>query len=194
MKMDVFLVLQILFDAVLLFGIFFLFHFSVNQNLKKKEEIDIVKNIQVQEVKENLEKILSSTKQSGKDASEEIQEKINDIEQKVEAFNRNFKKLEKQLNLKLALARESSSGAENIEAMDLPKDKKNILSETNGSERKTIQKNGYSIGFSSTVIKQVYEMMDSNKEIAEVIKATKLTKAEISLILNLRENRFTAPN
>ena len=43
--MDVFLALQILFDSVLLFGVLFLFHFSVNQQQKKKEEFDIVKNI-----------------------------------------------------------------------------------------------------------------------------------------------------
>ncbi len=198
--MDVFLILQILFDAVLLFGVFFLFHFSVNQNLKKKEEIDIVKNIQVQEVKENLEKLLSSAKQSGKDALEEIQEKINDFERKVEAFSGDFRKLEKKSSLKSTLAKESNSVDDemDIKIIDLPKGEKHALFENNRprikKNRKNVQENDYSIGFSSTVIKQVYKMIDDNKEIAEVIKATKLTKAEISLILNLRENRFTTPN
>src|SRR5271154_5849733 len=104
--MDVFLILQILFDSVLLFGVLFLFHFSVNQQQKKKEEFDIVKNIQVQEMKENLEKLLLTMKQLGKDVSDDIQKKIGESEEKAEAFKKNLKKLESQLSMTMELADE----------------------------------------------------------------------------------------
>ena len=69
-----FWVLQILFDSVLLFGVLFLFHFSVNQQQQKKEEFDIVKNIQVQEMKENLEKLFIDNETAGeKTVSDDIQ-------------------------------------------------------------------------------------------------------------------------
>jgi hypothetical protein len=205
--MDVFLILQILFDAVLLFGILFLFHFSVNQQQKKKEEFDIVKNIQVQEMKENLENLSSAVKQLGKDVSDDIQKKINEFEIKNKTFNESVKKNEKQLNRKSDLSQEVAGEKDALESaivnLNTSKKAKLILNkkdkdksdlETEKSKTSFVSKSGYSVGFSSAVIKQVYKLVDSNKEISEVVKVTKLTRAEISLILNLRENRFTAPN
>ena len=205
--MDFFLILQILFDAVLLFGILFLFHFSVNQQQKKKEEFDIVKNIQVQEMKENLEKLLSAMKQLGKDVSDDIQKKITESEVKTKAFDESVKKIEKQLNFKNSLSQEmcgieDEPGNRIINSKisrkaELFLDEKEIDKSTFEIKKKKtnlVSKDGYSVGFSSAVIKQVYKMVDSNKEISEVVKTTKLTRAEVSLILNLRENRFTAPN
>jgi hypothetical protein len=207
--MDVFLILQIVFDAVLLFGILFLFHFSVNEQQKKKEEFDIVKNIQVQEVKENLERLLAAMKQLSKDVSNDIQNKIDESEEKIKVFNQSIKKIENQF--KTTLEPTEKVGAEindfknEIENIRTATNKKNeIFSDAGRVEktkvpsakaaRKSIALTGHSIGFSSGIIKQVYKMIDSNRDIAEVVKATKLTKAEVNLILNLRENRFTAPN
>jgi hypothetical protein len=207
--MDVFLILQILFDSVLLFGVLFLFHFSVNQQQKKKEEFDIVKNIQAQEMKENLEKLLLTMKQLGKDVSDDIQKKISESEEKAEAFKKNLKKLEGQLSMTMELADEV--GAERvrpgnkvrlINSAENKKEKissngKNIdksLSRVEKRKRVLKSQTGYSVGFSSEIIKQVYKMVDNNEDINVILKATKLSKAEIQLILNLRENRFTAPN
>ena len=55
--MDIFLILQILFDATLLFGVIFLFHYSVNQAQRKREELEILKNVQIQEMKENYSRL-----------------------------------------------------------------------------------------------------------------------------------------
>jgi preprotein translocase subunit YajC len=207
--MDIFLILQILFDFVLLFGVLFLFHFSVNQQQKKKEEFDIVKNIQVQETKENLEKLLLTMKQLGKDVSDDIQKKISESEEKTEVFKQNIKKMEAQLSMtvelieevgaergrlenKIKLIRSTTNGKEKLPSDDKITDKS--VSRVERKKRVSKPQNGYSVGFSSGIIKQVYKMVDNDLDINEILKATKLSKAEIQLILNLRENRFTAPN
>jgi hypothetical protein len=205
--MDIFLILQILFDAVLLFGILFLFHFSVNLQQRKKEEFDIVKNIQVQEMKENLEKLLSTMKQLGEDVSADIQKKIAEFEGKTEVFNDDIKTFERKINLKFELSKKETiekadlktkiaalSTNENLKLISKKKVLDKRISGFEKKQKKIIAKPNYSTGFSSGIIKQVYKMVDGNSGISEVVKATKLTKAEISLILNLRENRFTAPN
>jgi predicted nuclease with TOPRIM domain len=207
--MDVFLILQILFDAVLLFGILFLFHFFVNQQQRKKEEFDIVKNIQIQEMKENLEKLLSTMKQLGEDISDDIQKKITEFEEKTESFNDDIKIIEREKNFKFEMSKKESNEEDDLknkikiistpinEKVKLISKKKGIDKNISGLEKKKKEFNAkpnYSTGFSSGVIKQVYKMVDGNCGIGEVVKVTKLTKAEISLILNLRENRFTAPN
>jgi hypothetical protein len=207
--MDVFLVLQILFDSVLLFGVLFLFHFSVNQQQQKKEEFDIVKNIQVQEMKENLEKLLLTMKQLGKDVSDDIQKKISESEEKAEAFKKNLKKLESQLSMTMELADEVGAERARLENKTRLINSGASKREKTGSNEKNTEKSfsrvekrkkvlrsqsGYSVGFSSEIIKQVYKMVDNDVDINEILKATKLSKAEIQLILNLRENRFTAPN
>ncbi len=207
--MDVFLILQIIFDTVLLFGILFLFHFSVNEQQKKKEEFDIVKNIQVQEMKENLEKLLSEMKQLGKDVSGDIQNKIEESEEKIKVFNQNIKSFENRFKVTLDFSEKTATGKSKLKnkikviraassrTNEVSLDDKGIDENASsiGKETKSlIPKTGYSIGFSSGIIKQVYKMIDSHRDIGEVVKATKLTKAEVNLILNLRENRFTAPN
>jgi hypothetical protein len=208
--MDVFLVLQILFDAVLLFGVLFLFHFSVNQQQRRKEELDIVNNIQVQETKENLEKLLTTMKQLGKDVSDEIEKKIAESEEKAEVFNRSIQKLETELKATMELAGEITAERNRLEGKvkvirsmpdkreKLPSDEK-ISSRTSSKSEKRkkipeVKSNPYSVGFSSGVVRQVYKMADAEAELAEIARVTKLSKAEVSLILNLRENRFTAPN
>jgi len=207
--MDIFLILQILFDSVLLFGVLFLFHFSVNQQQKKKEEFDIVKNIQVQEMKENLEKLLLTMKQLGKDVSDDIQKKISESEEKAEIFKQNLKKLEGQLSMTMDLAEEVNAERGRLENKirlirstaskkeKLPSDEKvtnRSISRAEKKKKSLTPRAGYSVGFSSGIVKQVYKMIDSDSDINEISKVTKLSKAEIQLILNLRENRFTAPN
>jgi hypothetical protein len=207
--MDVFLVLQILFDAVLLFGVLFLFHFSVNQQQKKKEEIDIVKTIQVQETKESLEKLLFTMRQLGKDVSDDIQAKINESEEKAGVLQESLKVVEERLNATLDFSGSVNADRGRLKnqvrsAKKMPNKKERLPSDEKGADKvvsrsekkkKTlVPKIGYSVGFSSGIVKQVYKMVDGNSDINEISKSTKLSKAEIQLILNLRENRFTAPN
>src|SRR5579872_1103166 len=113
--MDFFLILQVLFDAVLLFGVMFLFHYSVNHSRKKKEESDILKNIQVQEIKENLQELLLTLKQLGKEVSDNIQEQVRDAEDKTETFKKLIQKLQKDLNKTLILAEEVGNEKNRLE-------------------------------------------------------------------------------
>jgi hypothetical protein len=192
-----------------LFGILFLFHFSVNLQQKKKEDFDIVKNIQIQEMKENLEKILSMMKQLGKDISDDIQKKVTESDDKIKVFNENVKNLEKELNTKFELIEktrgeksELGSTAKTKHSVKNKKEKfisvkKDTPEIAFGAEKKkgnSTPKTGHSISFSSNIVKQVYRMSDNNKTISHIVQETNLTRAEISLILNLRENRFTASN
>jgi septal ring factor EnvC (AmiA/AmiB activator) len=113
--MDIFPILQILFDAVLLFGILFLFHFSVHQSRKKKEEADILKNMQVQEIKENLQELLMTLKQLGKEVSDNIQEQVKEAEEKTDYFKKIIQKLQKDLNKTALLAEEITGEKKHLE-------------------------------------------------------------------------------
>lgn len=212
--MDLFLVLQILFDAALLFGILFLFHFSVHQTQKKKEEWDILKNAQVQEIQENLQELLMTLKQLGKEVSDNIQEQVREAEEKAEAFKKATLKLQKDFQKVMKLAEEvegeKSHLEEKIKAIETAKRKsasksaprKQFSSHPEGREPEAAGANpklGFErptdgLGFSSGVVEEVYKLSDEKMEMAEIVQRTKLSRAEIQLILNLRGNGFTTPN
>ena len=212
--MDLFFVLQILFDAVLLFGILFLFHFSVHQTLKKKEEWDILKNAQVQEIKENLQELLMTLKQLGKEVSDNIQEQVREAEEKTEAFKKVTVKLQRDLQKVLKLAEEVESEKshleEKIKAIETAKRKtepkpgpqKHLSSrhdedepEPTGKKPKLgFEHSNESFGFSSGIIEEVYKLSDKKMGMSEIVHRTKLSRAEVQLILNLRGNGFTTPN
>lgn len=217
--MDVFLILQILFDAVLLFGILFLFHYSVHQKEKKNEEADVLKNMQVQEIKENLQELLLTLKQLGKEVSDDIHEQVLEAEQKTDLFKKTLQKLQRDLNKTLALAEEVNGEKKRLEdkldviqkaKREIPKPR--ILAPKEEFEPpspmgipvpeiSTAKKNpklgkpmGGAVGYSSGVVKEIYRMADEEKEMNEIVQKTQLSRAEIQLILNLRGNRFSTPN
>lgn len=220
--MDFFFILQVLFDAILLFGILFLFHYSVHHSQKKKEESDILKNLQVQEMKEHLQELLLTLKQLGKEVSDNIQEQVKEAEDKSEAFKKTVQKLQKDLNKAIALAQEleiekdrlehklgviqsakKPSKVNSVETKELflketPPDLEfPVVSAGKGykNEKKLKSVPGRSaVGFSSGLVKEVYRLADSELELNEIVQKTQLSRAEIQLILNLRDNRFTTPN
>jgi DNA repair exonuclease SbcCD ATPase subunit len=219
--MDIFLILQILFDAVILFGVLFLFHFSVNQSQKKREEFDILKNVQVQEMKENLQELLMTLKQLGKEVSDNIQDQVREAEEKIELFKKNIAKLQKDLNKITELAEEVNSERNRLEEKTkvLEIAKKNIPKIFSGFEKprlvssdelsnkvsKTLKvkevkrSEGFNnrkgaVGFSSEMVQEVYRLVDVEMSLNEIVRRTKLSRAEVQLIVNLRGNRFTTPN
>ena len=217
--MNIFLILQLLFDAVLLFGILFLFHYSVDQKQKKGEEADILKNMQVQEIKENLQELLMTLKQLGKEVSDDIHEQVLEAEEKTELFKKTIQKLQKDLNKTLMLAEEVNSERQQLE------DKLDVIQKTKkretlhsrfqpqvdqglseegvfkapgnpiGKKRMKVERplEG-AVGFSSGVVKEVYRMADEDLAIGEIVHKTQMSRAEVQLILNLRGNRFSTPN
>ncbi len=213
--MDLFFVLQMLFDAVLLFGILFLFHFSVHQSQKKKEELDILKNAEVQEIKENLQELLMTLKQLGKEVSDNIQEQVRIAEEKTESFKKVIVKLQRDLQKVSKLAEQVDSEKfhleEKLQALETAK--RNSLSRREDAPKKSseqstdrsqvgrlpVKKIGFgkskgTLGFSTGVVQEVYRLSDEKKEMGEIVQRTKLSRAEIQLILNLRGNGFTTPN
>ena len=219
--MDLFLMLQVFFDAVLLFGILFLFHYSVHHTQKKKEESDVLKEIQIQEMKENLQELLMTLKQLGKEVSENIQEQVRDAETKTDVFKKTIAKLQKDLSRVSKLSEavtgeirhleEKSSAIETAKKNTLkahppqPMDRLSALPEVrNREEKKRVEKaspvgfgfdgSEKTMGFSSGLVREIYKMADGKADINEIVQLTKLSRAEVQLILNLRGNRFTTPN
>jgi len=213
--MDLFFVLQILFDAVLLFGILFLFHFSVHQSQKKKEEWDILKNAEAQEIKENLQELLMTLKQLGKEVSDNIQEQVRIAEEKTEIFKKVTVKLQRDLQKVSKLAEEVNSEKFHLEEklkvietakknvlakhMDLPQKMSEQQEEKARESRETAKRIGFGkaksgLGFSSGTVQEVYRLSDQKMEMGEIVQRTKLSRAEIQLILNLRGNGFMTPN
>jgi hypothetical protein len=220
--MDIFLILQILFDAVLLFGVLFLFHFSVNHSQKKKEESDILNNLEVQGIRENLQELLLTLKQLGKEVSENIQEEVRGAEAKTEVFKKVIVKLQKDLKKTLALAEEVRLEKIRLEEKvkfiqttkqvspkesdprvkpDSTLNQKNksgsINSEVDNEKPKksvSFDRRRGTVGFSSGLVREVYRLVDENISLNEIIQRTQLSRAEVQLILNLRDNRFTTPN
>jgi hypothetical protein len=220
--MEIFLILQLLFDAVLLFGILFLFNFFVHHSRKKKEELDILKNLQVQEIKENLQELLYTLKQLGKEVSDNIKGQVIEAEEKTEIIKKITNQLKSDLKKAVALAEEIASEKKHLEeklsTIRIAKKKKvffktqnpneelygindeeGILTSGNKNEKKIVKgrevnrdENG--VGFSSAMVREVYRLADDENGINEIVQKTKLTRAEIQLILNLRGNRFTTPN
>ncbi len=218
--MDLFLILQIFFDAALLFGILFLFHFSSHQMRKKKEESDILKDIQVQEIKENLQELLITLKQLGKEVSDNIQEQVNLAETKTEAFKKIILKLQKDLNKVMKLSDELNSerirleektsaieAAKNNFSKALPEVHESLQGTASGSRRVdsflkgSVNKSSSNLGFDNSGKKikfspkpmaEIYRLADLKMGVNEIAQHTKLNHAEVQLILNLRVNRFAA--
>jgi chromosome segregation ATPase len=208
--MDIFLILQLLFDAVLLFGILFLFHFSVHQSKKKKEEWDILKDAQIQEIRENLQELLMTLKQLGKEVSENIQDQVREAEEKTESFKKTILKLNKDFQKLTKLAEavglertyleeklrtmEASKKVVHLEKAELQTKPRPNLAASKNPENLDLNHSRGGFGFPTGLVGEVYRLYDSKAQMSDIIQKTKLSRAEIQLILNLRNNGFTATN
>jgi len=214
--MGFFLILQVLFDAVFLFGILFLFHYSVQHSRRRGEEQDVLKNLQVQEVKENLQELLLTLKQLGQEVSENIREQVEMAESRTDVLRKTLDRLEKDLENARVLSGEVDEEKRHLEGKaGLLRAAKREQAKAQGDDPRsylapgltapgvdpvmpikseTIPGRRAGVGFSSGTVKEVYRLADEEKGIQEIIRRTKLTRAEVRLILNLRGNRFTASN
>jgi hypothetical protein len=219
---EVFFILQIFFDAVLLFGILFLFHFSVHQTEKKKEESDVLKDIRVQEIRENLQELLMTLKQLGKEVSDNIQEQVKTAETKTEVFKKTITRFHRDLVKVTELSDELNTERVRLEekanAIEASKRKANRIlppihdalagsdsevkkndpkpkkERNNSSSDFGFDGSGKNMGISPELVKAVYRLADMKTGTNEIIRQTQLSRAEVQLILNLRGNRFAAPN
>jgi DNA repair exonuclease SbcCD ATPase subunit len=214
--MGFFLTLQVLFDAVFLFGILFLFHYSVQRAKRRGEEQDVLKNLQVQEVKENLQELLLTLKQLGQEVSESIREQVETAESRTDTLRKTLARLERDLEsarilsgevgeekrhleekaslLRAAKREQSKNQGENPRAYLAPGLTAPVVDPVMPAKSEVGSGRRAGVGFSSGTVKEVYRLADEEKGIQEIIRRTKLTRAEVQLILNLRGNRFTASN
>lgn len=207
--MDFFLILQILFDAVLLFGLLFLFHYATHQTERKKEEEEALRNLQVQEMKEDLQELLMTLKQLGKEVSEDVQEQAAAAEAKSESLRKLVRKLQRDLDKTTALAEEVAEERRLLEGkLGVIRSAKRELPALASPEtpagprdvrprelsRRQVPLGTDGVGFSSQVVREVYRLADQDQVLQEIVRRTRLSRAEVQLILNLRGNRFTTPN
>jgi hypothetical protein len=211
--MDIFLGLQLVFDAVFLFGLLFLFHVSVHQSRKKMEESDVLQDAQAHDVKEGLQELLMTLKQLGKEVSDNIQERVQDAEEKTEALKKITAKLQRDLNRISKLSEDVEGEKRDLEdrmgalqaakrtpvrklpeaagsgvAVDLP------LPKREGKGGTETEPEAGPMGFSRDLVGKIYLLADEKLDLNEIARRTRLTRAEVQLILNLRGNRFTTPN
>ena len=214
--MEMFSILQIVFDAVLLFGILFVFHYSVNQSQKKTEEAQIVKDLRVDEIRENLQELLATLRQLGKEVSDNLQEQVREAEAKTEKLKKMVAKVDKDLGkvtqlsevvekekehllekealLRASRERKPSPDIREIEGLalkSLPNVKKDIVNNTYDQADDNL---GAGSPFSPKVLREVYRLADRKNDLTDIAHKTQLSKAEVQLILNLRGNRFSTPN
>ncbi|HET9869103.1 MAG TPA: hypothetical protein VFR02_01220 [bacterium] len=184
-----FLILQTLFDAVMLAALVFIFHFTNHQMQKKKEEADLLKSLQVQEIRDQLQELLMTLKQLGKEVSDDIQAQVLEAETKTELIKKITVKIQRDLKRTLVLAEEVNAEKKRLEekAQVLRvQPKKPAARAEEGLERMPVQ--------DADMVRLVYRLADTQMDLDGIAKQTKLTQAEIQLILNLRGNRFSTPN
>jgi hypothetical protein len=190
-----FLILQTIFDAVLLTAIVFIFHFTNHQAQKKKEEADLLKSLQVQEIKDQLQELLLTLKQLGKEVSDDIQNQVLEAELKTEQIKKITVKLQKDLRKTLLLAEEANAEKkrleEKVEIIRMTPKKKSDLTPSRSGSEKGLENLPLQ---DSDLVRRVYELADARVDVDSISKKTQLTQGEIQLILNLRGNRFSTPN
>lgn len=214
--MEMLSVLQIIFDAVLLFGVLFVFHYSVNQAQKRNEDAQIVKDLRVDEIRENLQELLSTLKQLGKEVSDNLQEKVREAETKTEKLKRMVQKVDKDLarvtQLSEVVDHEREHLVEKEALLRASREKRPSSPDVRGIEElalrslpgvsptpsKTVEDGDESFAgsspFSPKVLREVYRLADKKNDLTDIAHKTQLSKAEVQLILNLRGNRFSTPN
>lgn len=214
--MEMLSALQIVFDAVLLFGVLFVFHYSVNQAQKKNEDAQIIKDLRVDEIRENLQELLSTLEQLGKEVSDNLQEKVREAEAKTEKLKKMAAKMDKDLSKvvqlseviehererlmeKEALLRASREirpaspdvrGIEELALRSLPASS-SATPVAGGERTENLPTSG---SFSPKVLREVYRLADKKSDLRDIAQKTQLSRAEVQLILNLRGNRFSTPN
>ncbi len=206
--MNVLNVLQILFDAVFLFGILFLFNFSISQTRKRNDDLDLLKTAHNQETKEQLQELLLTLKQLGNEVSENVQKEVRIAEEKTDEMQRLMRKVQREIertsqSSHILKAEKNRLGertyaevpklnkSSTFKNKSLKNKKENLGSP--GGEPSKINKTSM-LGLSSKIVQEVYRLADAENDSKMICEKTQLSLAEIQLILNLRGNRFTTPN
>jgi len=205
-----FVALQLVFDGVLLFAILFLFHYTVSRAQKKKDYESLLKSLEVEEIKQDLQELLVTLKQVGSEASEGIQQKVREAEAKTKRLRELVRKVDTDLDRISRLSQDVTGEKDRLDEKWSLMQAGNHATRSSGRESKSsaapagaaprsaepsgTAPAGQTLAFSSDAVREIYRLADSSVEIGEIARRTKLTRGEVQLILNLRGNRFTTPN
>ena len=205
-----FVALQLVFDGVLLFAILFLFHYTVSRAQKKKDDESLLKSLEVEEIKQDLQELLVTLKQVGSEASEGIQQKVREAEAKTKRLRELVRKVDADLDRISRLSQDVTGEKDRLDEKWSLMQAGNHVTRSSGRESKSSEAPagaaprsvepsgtapaGQTLAFSSDAVREIYRLADSSVEIGEIARRTKLTRGEVQLILNLRGNRFTTPN
>jgi FtsZ-binding cell division protein ZapB len=207
--MTLFVILQILFDAALVVAMLFGFNFVWQKVQQRREDEEVIRNVELQELRAGLEELLVTVRQVGGEVSERLQDKVKDAEASINRLDSILEELRPELGELQELSREVASEKEHLEskrvslkssrrsAVPLPVLKEDLPldveeDEDDGAEASLISSTA--VGFPSSAVKEIYRLADNRMDVGAIARQTHLTRGEVQLILNLRSNRFTTPN
>jgi predicted nuclease with TOPRIM domain len=210
--MTLFVILQLLFDAALVVGMLFAFNFVWQKLQHRREDEEVLRNVELQELHAGLQELLVTVRQVGGEVSGRLHDKVREAEKTLTRLESILDGLRPEMEDLRELAKEMASEKEHLEA------KRVSLKSTRRSEAPlSIFENDFhpqdleaddeaaeevegtsvssaGVGFPSSAVKEIYRMADSHMDVGEISRRTQLTRGEVQLILNLRSNRFTTPN
>jgi hypothetical protein len=181
-----------------MFGLLFVFHYATQKAQRRREDEEVLKNLEAQELRSGLQELLLTLRQVGGEVSGELQEKVHEAEAAGTRLGILLDGLKADLASAERLAREASVEREQLEAKmeslralksarkpKAPKPPEEIVEDETPST---------AVGFSTTAVKEIYRLADESMGVTEIARRTQLTRGEVQLILNLRGNRFSTPN
>jgi len=199
--MGFFTVLQLIFDAVLMFGLLFLFNFATQKARKRREDEEILNNLETQELRAGLQELLVTLRQVGGEVSGELQAKVAEAEETARRLGAVLHELKRDLENAERMAREVAAErehlenkAESLKALKTARKPKAPKAPVPPAEETHAEETVEAVGFSTSAVKEIYKMADDELGVAEIARRTNLTRGEVQLILNLRGNRFSTPN
>ncbi len=196
--MSLFPILQVLFDAVLMFGLLFVFHYATQKAQRRREDEEVLKNLEAQELRSGLQELLLTLRQVGGEVSGELQEKVREAEAAGTRLGILLESLKSDLASTERLAHEASIEREQLEAkvesLRALKIARKPKAPKPQEESVPADTPSTAVGFSTTAVKEIYRLADESLGVAEIARRTQLTRGEVQLILNLRGNRFSTPN
>jgi predicted nuclease with TOPRIM domain len=207
--MTLFVILQILFDATLVAAMLFGLNFVWQKVQRRREDEEVIRNVELQELREGLEELLATVRQVGGEVSERLQDKVKEAEASISRLDSILEELRPELEELQELSREVASEKEHLEskrvslrssrrpAKPLPAPKEDLPldleeGDDEGAEEALISSTA--VGFPSSAVKEIYRLADHQMDVGAIARQTHLTRGEVQLILNLRSNRFTTPN
>jgi FtsZ-binding cell division protein ZapB len=204
-----FLVFQLIFDIALITGVLFIFNMLWQKMQHRRDDDEVLRNVELQELKAGLQELLLTVRQVGADVSGKLHDKAQEAEATIGRIEELLEELRPELEDLRDLSREVAEEREHLEAknrslrsirrateplpVDEPmKDEEEAGTPVDITEEELISSTA--VGFSSTAVKEIYRLADTQMDVGEIARQTQLTRGEVQLILNLRSNRFTTPN